>query len=132
MAQAAMHSRATGQQALESLVVGSAARTTALAKFGLDGGTTGVLLFGPSGCSKTTLVRTLARAAGATLIALAGADVYSTYVGDAEVMTLMTVVVKVSLSSHAETRAHVCASARGARSRCVPTRSRDEAECAVF
>ena len=60
------------------------ARARARARFRLGGGTTGILLFGPSGCSKTTLVRTIARAAGATLIALAGADVYSAYVGDAE------------------------------------------------
>jgi SpoVK/Ycf46/Vps4 family AAA+-type ATPase len=44
----------------------------------------GVLLFGPPGCAKTTLVRAAAVATGAAFIVLSGADVYSPYVGDAE------------------------------------------------
>lgn len=44
----------------------------------------GVLLHGPPGCSKTTLVRALASAVSASFFALSGADVFSPYVGDAE------------------------------------------------
>ena len=44
----------------------------------------GVLLHGPPGCSKSTLVRACASATGAAFLALSGADVYSPYVGDAE------------------------------------------------
>lgn len=46
--------------------------------------TRGILLHGPPGCSKTTLVRAVATASGAALFSLSGADVYSPYVGDAE------------------------------------------------
>ena len=44
----------------------------------------GILLHGPPGCAKTTLVRAAAAATGAAFIVLSGADVYSPYVGDAE------------------------------------------------
>eukprot|EP01029_Cantina_marsupialis_P025383 TRINITY_DN6714_c0_g1_i2.p1 TRINITY_DN6714_c0_g1~~TRINITY_DN6714_c0_g1_i2.p1 ORF type:complete len:601 (+),score=160.41 TRINITY_DN6714_c0_g1_i2:99-1901(+) len=44
----------------------------------------GVLLYGPPGCSKTTLVRALVTATGASFFALSGADVFSCFVGDAE------------------------------------------------
>ncbi|KAI7845553.1 hypothetical protein COHA_000844 [Chlorella ohadii] len=44
----------------------------------------GVLLHGPPGCSKTTLVRAAATASGATFIALSGAQLYSMYVGEGE------------------------------------------------
>jgi transitional endoplasmic reticulum ATPase len=44
----------------------------------------GVLLYGPPGCAKTSLVRAAAWAAQATLITLSGADVYSPFVGEAE------------------------------------------------
>jgi len=44
----------------------------------------GVLLHGPPGCSKTTLVRAAANASGASFFALSGADVYSSFVGDTE------------------------------------------------
>ena len=44
----------------------------------------GLLLFGPPGCSKTTLVRAAASASGATLLCLNGADVYSPFVGESE------------------------------------------------
>ena len=45
---------------------------------------TGVLLHGPPGCSKTTLARAAAGAAGATFLYLSGAQVYSPFVGEAE------------------------------------------------
>ena len=44
----------------------------------------GVLLYGPPGCCKTTLVRAAATATNATFISLNGAQLYSPYVGDSE------------------------------------------------
>ncbi|KAL4433563.1 hypothetical protein ABPG75_000004 [Micractinium tetrahymenae] len=46
----------------------------------------GVLLHGPPGCSKTTLVRAAASASGATFISLLGAQLYSMYVGEGEAL----------------------------------------------
>ncbi|PSC74873.1 cell division control 48-like protein B [Micractinium conductrix] len=46
----------------------------------------GVLLHGPPGCSKTTLVRAAATASGATFISLSGAQLYSMYVGEGEAL----------------------------------------------
>jgi transitional endoplasmic reticulum ATPase len=44
----------------------------------------GLLLYGPPGCSKTTLVRAAATASGSNFLHLSGADVYSCYLGEAE------------------------------------------------
>ena len=44
----------------------------------------GVLLFGPPGCAKTTLVKALAASSGAAFVPLSSADVYSAYVGESE------------------------------------------------
>ncbi|CAM6104838.1 unnamed protein product [Calypogeia fissa] len=44
----------------------------------------GVLLHGPPGCCKTTLVRAAAHVAKVTLISLSGAELYSMYVGEGE------------------------------------------------
>jgi transitional endoplasmic reticulum ATPase len=44
----------------------------------------GILLHGPPGCSKTTLVRATATASQANFLHLSGADIYSCYVGEAE------------------------------------------------
>ena len=44
----------------------------------------GILLFGPPGCAKTSLVRAAASTSGATLLCLNGADVFSPYVGESE------------------------------------------------
>ncbi|GBG28461.1 26S proteasome regulatory subunit 6B [Hondaea fermentalgiana] len=44
----------------------------------------GILLYGPPGCSKTTLARSVAARTGHSFFALSGADVYSPFVGDAE------------------------------------------------
>lgn len=44
----------------------------------------GILLHGPPGCSKTSLVRVVASQSGAAFLRLSGADVYSCYVGEAE------------------------------------------------
>ncbi|XP_050238866.1 cell division control protein 48 homolog B-like isoform X2 [Mercurialis annua] len=46
----------------------------------------GVLLHGPPGCSKTTLVKAAANAAQASLFSLSGADVHSMYVGEGEAL----------------------------------------------
>lgn len=53
----------------------------------------GILLYGPPGNSKTTLVRALANALHASFFVLSGADVYSPYVGEAE-KTLRTVFAR--------------------------------------
>eukprot|EP00177_Eucheuma_denticulatum_P004627 GFKZ01008419.1.p1 GENE.GFKZ01008419.1~~GFKZ01008419.1.p1 ORF type:complete len:510 (+),score=56.40 GFKZ01008419.1:1456-2985(+) len=44
----------------------------------------GILLHGPPGCSKTTLVRAAASQSGAAFLRMSGADVYSCYLGEAE------------------------------------------------
>lgn len=44
----------------------------------------GVLLHGPPGCAKTTLVRAVANACQASFVCLSGADVYSPLLGEAE------------------------------------------------
>jgi len=44
----------------------------------------GVLLYGPPGCCKTTLVRAAATSTNATFISLNGAQLFSPYVGDSE------------------------------------------------
>ncbi|KAJ3208467.1 hypothetical protein HDU67_006709 [Dinochytrium kinnereticum] len=44
----------------------------------------GILLYGPPGCSKTTLVKIIAATSGATFLAINGAEIFSSYVGDSE------------------------------------------------
>lgn len=44
----------------------------------------GILLHGPPGCAKTTLVRAVAHACKASFVCLSGADVYSPLLGEAE------------------------------------------------
>ncbi|CAL8404001.1 unnamed protein product [Boreogadus saida] len=44
----------------------------------------GVLLYGPPGCAKTTLVRAAAAASHCAFLSVSGADLYSPYVGDSE------------------------------------------------
>lgn len=61
-------------------------RKEELRRFGLDVLFRGILLYGPAGCAKTTMVREVARrnAGNASFYALSGADVYSSGFGDAE------------------------------------------------
>ncbi|NXP43710.1 SPA5L protein, partial [Heliornis fulica] len=44
----------------------------------------GILLYGPSGCAKTTLVRAVATSCHCSFISVSGADLFSPYVGDSE------------------------------------------------
>ncbi|KAJ0001624.1 hypothetical protein NQD34_001420 [Periophthalmus magnuspinnatus] len=44
----------------------------------------GVLLYGPPGCAKTTLVRAAAASSHGAFLSVSGADLYSPYVGDSE------------------------------------------------
>lgn len=44
----------------------------------------GILLYGPPGCAKTTLVKALAKECNTTFLAVSAADLFSPFVGDAE------------------------------------------------
>ncbi|XP_033046122.1 spermatogenesis-associated protein 5-like protein 1 isoform X2 [Trachypithecus francoisi] len=44
----------------------------------------GVLLYGPPGCAKTTLVRALATSCPCSFVSVSGADLFSPFVGDSE------------------------------------------------
>eukprot|EP00062_Callorhinchus_milii_P002198 gi/632938157/ref/XP_007903959.1/ PREDICTED: spermatogenesis-associated protein 5-like protein 1 [Callorhinchus milii] len=44
----------------------------------------GILLYGPPGCAKTTLVRAAATSCGCSFLSLSGADLFSPFVGDSE------------------------------------------------
>ncbi|RUS32091.1 hypothetical protein BC938DRAFT_476315 [Jimgerdemannia flammicorona] len=44
----------------------------------------GILLYGPPGCSKTTLVKVIASTSGASFLSVNSAQLYSPYVGDSE------------------------------------------------
>lgn len=44
----------------------------------------GILLYGPPGCAKTTLVKAMATCSSAAFISVLGAKVYSSYLGEAE------------------------------------------------
>lgn len=44
----------------------------------------GVLLYGPPGCAKTTVVRAVATSSRCAFLSISGADLYSPYVGDSE------------------------------------------------
>ncbi len=46
--------------------------------------TKGVLVYGPPGCGKTTLVRAMASMSGATFLSVSAASIFSPYVGDSE------------------------------------------------
>jgi transitional endoplasmic reticulum ATPase len=44
----------------------------------------GILLYGPPGCSKTTLVKVIASSANVAFLSINGAQIYSPFVGDSE------------------------------------------------
>ncbi|KAJ3092154.1 hypothetical protein HK102_010278 [Quaeritorhiza haematococci] len=50
----------------------------------------GILLYGPPGCSKTTMVKIIAASSGLTFLSLNGASLYSAYVGESEQMVRAT------------------------------------------
>ncbi|KAI8374450.1 P-loop containing nucleoside triphosphate hydrolase protein [Radiomyces spectabilis] len=50
----------------------------------------GILLYGPPGCSKTTLVKVIASSSGAAFLSINGAQLYSPYVGDSEAVVRAT------------------------------------------
>lgn len=52
-------------------------------RFGLRS-PSGILLYGPSGCAKTTIVKCLAGESKMTLLSVSSAEIYSPYVGEAE------------------------------------------------
>ncbi|KAJ2681420.1 hypothetical protein H4R19_007344 [Coemansia spiralis] len=58
-------------------------RAAAMKRLGLRA-PRGVLLYGPPGCSKTTLIKVVATQTHATFLSINGAALYSPYVGDAE------------------------------------------------
>lgn len=45
---------------------------------------TGVLLYGPPGCAKTSIAKALASATNTTFLSVSAADLFSPYVGEAE------------------------------------------------
>uniref|UniRef100_A0A8C3E097 Uncharacterized protein n=1 Tax=Corvus moneduloides TaxID=1196302 RepID=A0A8C3E097_CORMO len=44
----------------------------------------GILLYGPSGCAKTTLAKAVATSCHCSFLSVSGADLFSPYVGDSE------------------------------------------------
>lgn len=44
----------------------------------------GILLYGPPGCAKTTLVKAVATNCHCSFLSVSGADLFSPYVGDSE------------------------------------------------
>lgn len=58
-------------------------RAESLARMGVTPAR-GILMFGPPGCCKTTLVRAAANSCHASFLSVSGAAIYSPYLGDAE------------------------------------------------
>ncbi|CAM9174819.1 unnamed protein product [Chrysoparadoxa australica] len=71
------------KEALKRAVEWPATRKAALNRFHLDP-PRGILLHGPPGCSKTTLVRAASCAAASSFVSMSGADVFSPLLGEAE------------------------------------------------
>uniref|UniRef100_A0A3Q3XRW1 AAA+ ATPase domain-containing protein n=1 Tax=Mola mola TaxID=94237 RepID=A0A3Q3XRW1_MOLML len=63
----------------------------------------GVLLYGPPGCAKTTLVKAAAASSHCAFLSVSGADLYSPYVGDSE-----KALAQVLALQSATTPANVC------------------------
>ncbi|RMZ88701.1 hypothetical protein DV736_g4056, partial [Chaetothyriales sp. CBS 134916] len=76
-----------GQQAIKQQLINAVERplkhAAQMAKMSLPA-KKGLLMYGPPGCSKTLLVRALAREAGLNFLAVKGAELISQYVGESE------------------------------------------------
>ncbi|RMZ80844.1 hypothetical protein DV737_g2833, partial [Chaetothyriales sp. CBS 132003] len=76
-----------GQQAIKQQLINAVERplkhAAQMAKMSLPP-KKGLLMYGPPGCSKTLLVRALAREAGLNFLAVKGAELISQYVGESE------------------------------------------------
>jgi SpoVK/Ycf46/Vps4 family AAA+-type ATPase len=71
------------KKTLITSVLGPLKHADKFARFGLKS-PAGILLYGPSGCAKTTIVKCLAGESKMTLISVSSAEIYSPYVGEAE------------------------------------------------
>lgn len=68
---------------LKQLLEWPSTRANQLKKLGLSY-PKGILLYGPPGCSKTTIVKILAADSSFTFLSLNGASLYSPYIGESE------------------------------------------------
>lgn len=71
------------KKSLVTSVLGPLRHAEKFKKLGLRS-PSGILLYGPSGCAKTTIVKCLAGESKMTLISVSSAEIYSPYVGEAE------------------------------------------------
>ncbi|KAI8617107.1 P-loop containing nucleoside triphosphate hydrolase protein, partial [Chytriomyces sp. MP71] len=85
------------KQQLRQCVEWPVTRRDVFARLGLQP-PRGVLLYGPPGCSKTTLVRVIAATSNATFLSINGAALYSPFVGDSE-QTVRALFHRARLSS---------------------------------
>uniref|UniRef100_A0A1B0AQ84 AAA+ ATPase domain-containing protein n=1 Tax=Glossina palpalis gambiensis TaxID=67801 RepID=A0A1B0AQ84_9MUSC len=71
------------KKVLNASILAGLKHVDAFSRFGLQL-PKGILLYGPPGCAKTTIAKSLANEACMTFIATSGAEVYSPYIGCAE------------------------------------------------
>ncbi|KAG5674110.1 hypothetical protein PVAND_004095 [Polypedilum vanderplanki] len=71
------------KKSLLTCILGPLRNSNKFLRFGLRS-PSGILLYGPSGCAKTTIVKCLAGESKMTLISVSSAEIYSPYVGEAE------------------------------------------------
>jgi transitional endoplasmic reticulum ATPase len=71
------------KQKIQESVVDPILRSARLADYGLKP-PRGVLLYGPPGCSKTSIAKVMACTTGFSFHAISGADIYSSMVGESE------------------------------------------------
>jgi transitional endoplasmic reticulum ATPase len=71
------------KKTLRTSILGPLKHAEKFQKLGLRS-PSGILLYGPSGCAKTTIVKCLAGETRMTLITVSSAEIYSPYVGEAE------------------------------------------------
>lgn len=73
------------KEKLQQLVLWPLQHPDTFARFNLPV-CSGLLLYGPPGCAKTSLVRALACSARTSFVSLNGAELYSSFLGEAEAM----------------------------------------------